>query len=261
MNKYLLVIDKFVREMNYDKDPHFLGIYFYGSSLNGFANENSDIDLHIVFDNTNPTHIYRGVHYIDDKRIEYFEKCINDLYLSVDNGIKERNIAWYSIIVCSKILYDKECKLKQLRKYTIGVYEKGLPKLDEQDIMEYISIIDNRMDKLRIACDNDEPYFYHLYQITIEKIRRFYHAINGLPKINTSKIYKVYKNDEYRKTYYLGEFVSNDFKNMYFNLIEDTSQDKKTLLKKLENFYLYVKDGRSLQDKNFKIRIKSRNIK
>ena len=29
----------------------------------------------------------------------------------------------------------------------------------------------------------------------------------------------------------------------------------------LENFYLYVKDGRSLQDKNFKIKIKSRNIK
>ena len=261
MKKYLYIIDKFVREMNYDKNPHFLGIYFYGSSLTGFANENSDIDLHIIFDNTDPTHIYRGVHYIGNKRIEYFEKCINDLYLSVESDIKERNIAWYSMIVSSKILYDKKLELMKLREYTIGVYEKGLPKLDEQDIREYISIIDNRMDKLRIACDNDEAYFYHLYQITIEKIRRFYHAINGLPKINTSKIYKVYKNDEYRKTYYPGKFVSEDFKNMYFNLIEDISMNKKELLKKLEKFYLYVKGDRSLPGKNFKIKIKSRNIK
>lgn len=93
--------------------------------------------------------------------------------------------------------------------------------------MEYISIIDNRMEKLKIACDNGENNFYHIYQITIEKIRIFYHSMNGLPKINTSKIYKVYKNDEYRKSYYSGEFVSDEFKNMYFALIEDISNDKK----------------------------------
>lgn len=259
MNNYLHIINNFVKEMNYDKNPHFLGIYFYGSSLTGFSTENSDIDLHIVFDNSDPTHIYRGVHYIGNKRIEYFEKCINDLYLSVKNDIKERNIAWYSMIVTSKILYDKKGELEKLRIYTSNVYKNGLPKLDDQDIMEYISIIDNRMEKLRIACENDESNFYHLYQITIEKIRRFYHSINGLPKINTSKIYKIYKNDEYRKSYYPGEFVSEEFKKMYFNLIEDINSDKKTLLKNLTNFYLYVKNGRKLPNKNFKIKIKSRN--
>ena len=98
MDNYLRIIDKFVKEMNYEKEAHFLGIYFYGSSLTGFANEFSDIDLHVVFDNSDLTHIYRGVHYIEDKRIEYFEKCINDLYLSVDNDIKERNIAFLKIL-------------------------------------------------------------------------------------------------------------------------------------------------------------------
>lgn len=261
MEKYLDIIDKFIEEMNYKKNPNFLGVYFYGSSLTGFANENSDIDLHIVFNNDDPTHIYRGIHYIENKKIEYFEKCINDLYLSVDNDIKERNIAWYSMLACSKILYDNKGELNKLKQYTINAYENGLPKLDEQDTMEYIAIIDNRIEKLRIACENDEPNFYHLYQITIEKIRRFYHSINGLPKINTSKIYKIYKNDEYRKSYYPGEFVSDEFKNKYFALIENITDDKKTLLKNLEEFYLFVKDGRSLPKENFKIKIKSRNLK
>ena len=46
--------------------------------------------IFIVFDNSNETHIYRGVYYIDNNKIEYFEKSINDLYLSVDNDIKEK---------------------------------------------------------------------------------------------------------------------------------------------------------------------------
>lgn len=83
------------------------------------------------------------------------------------------------------------------------------------------------MDKLRIACNKNEGNFSNLYQLTIEKIRRFYHAINGLSKINTS--------------------------------IEDRTLDKQILLNNLENFYLYVKNGINLQEGNFKI--KSRNIK
>ena len=261
MEKYLSIIEKFVKEMGYENNQHFLGIYYYGSTFNGFENKNSDIDLHIVFDDSDLTHIYRGVHYIDNIKIEYFEKCISDLYLSVDNDLKDCNLAWHSMIVNSKILYEKNDGLQKLREYTKEKYKNDLPKFDEQDIMEYISIINNRMEKLKIAYENDEENFYHLYQITIEKIRRFYHSINGFPKINTTKIYKVYKNDEYRKSYYNGKFVSEEFKKMYFDLVEDTTTDKKQLLQKLENFYKYVKNGRELPKGNFKIKIKSRNNK
>lgn len=261
IEKYLNVIDKFVDKMGYKKDEHFLGVYFYGSALTGFANRNSDIDLHVVFDDSDPTHIYRGVHFVDGYKIEYFEKCIGDLYLSVKNDIQERNIAWHSMLVNSKILFDKTGKLKELREYTAKVYANGLPKLDEQDAMEYVAIIDNRMEKLRILMEEDAESFYHIYQITIEKIRRFYHGLNGFPRINTSKIYRVYKNDEYRKSYYEGDFVNDEFKNLYYNLIAQSSQDKRKLYQDLKKFYEYVKDGRKLPEGNYKIKIKSRNMK
>lgn len=261
MNNYLEIIDKFINKMGYRDNIHYLGTYFYGSSLTGFNNKNSDIDLHIIFDNSDIKHIYRGIYYIDGIKIEFFEKNINDLYLSVRNDIKERNGSWYSMIGTSKIIDDHTSELKELQKYTLKVYKKGLPKMEEQDIMEYIAIINNRMEKLRLLYMNEDPSFYSLYYITIEKIRRFYHSINGFPKINTSKIYKVYKNDDYRKTYFPGDFVSDGFKNMYFNLIETTSRDKKELFDNLEKFYLYVKAGRELPKDNYKIKIKSRNLK
>lgn len=261
MKQYLNIIDNFVKEMEYDKNPHFLGIYFYGSSLTGFDNPKSDIDLHVIFDDSDTTHIYRGIHFIGGKKIEYFEKCISDLYLSVQNDIKDRNIAWHSILARSLILYDKSGKLSQLQKYTLDIYKDGLPKMNMDDIVELIAIINNRMEKLKIACDNDEGNFYNLYHLTIEKIRRLHHSINGLPLINTSKVYKVYKNDEYRKTYYSGKFVSNVFKKMYFKLIEDRSDNKIELYNNVNDFYKYVIKDIKFPKGNYKIKIKSRNIK
>ena len=66
------------------------------------------------------------------------------------------------------------------------------------------------------------------------------------------------KCDEYRKSYFPGKFVSNEFKKLYFDLIETEERDKKILFKKIEKFYTYVKDGRKLE-KEFRLKIKSRN--
>lgn len=257
MDKYLDIIDKFISKMNYKNNSDFIGVYFYGSCLTGFNNSSSDIDLHIIFNNNDFEHIYRGVCYIDGIRIEYFEKCISDVYLSVKNDIKECNWSWYSMIGKSYIVCDKNDELKKLQEYTISIY-KDIKGLDEEDIYEYISIINNRMDKLKKCLDEDSPNFYSLFYITVEKVRRFYHSIHGFPKINTSKIYRVYNDDEYRKSYFPFDFVSLEFKNIYLSIIENKRLDKKELFSLLEKLYLYVLDGRKL-DIEYRIHIKSRN--
>lgn len=259
MKNFEQIINEFIEQMQYKQNEHFLGVYFYGSCLSGFNNDNSDIDLHIVFDNTDKYHIFRGIHYLNGNKIEYFEKTINDLYLSIDNDISDRNIAWKNMVAESQIIYDKTGELKKLQEYAKQKYSNGLPKLDMQDILEQIAIINNRMEKLKILKQENNESFYHLYHITIEKIRRLHHSINGYPKINTTKIYKVYKNDDYRKSYYKGEFVGQEFKNMYYELITDMSFDNKKLLQKLEEFYDYVKNGIDLPKGNYRIKIKSRN--
>ena len=260
MDKYLNIIDNFIIKMNYRDNKHYLGTYFYGSSFTGFNTKYSDIDLHVIFDNSDLEHIYRGICYIDGIKIEYFEKCINDVYLSVENDIDEGNYSWYPMIGNSMIIEDKDNKLKKLQNYTKEIYQKGIPKLDEQDIMEKISIINNRMNKLQIMALEDNPSFYSLYYITIEKIRRFYHSIHGFPKINTSKISKVYKDNDYLKSFYDKEFVSDNFKEKYLTLIETTNRNKIELLNELNEFYKYVKNGRELSEE-YRIKIKTRNKK
>ena len=253
------IICDFIDDMKYLENEHVLGCFFYGSYLTGYYNKNSDIDLHIIFDNDDPLHLIRGNKVIDGIRIEYFEKPINDLYQSVDNNFNNQNNALLSIIGTSRILFDKKGDLKKLQEYTKDKFSKPLPPLEKEDAREYVSILNNRMEKLEKACNEDDPYFYHLYHLTIEKIRKFYHRLNGKPEVQTSKVFKVYTDENYRKSFYKADIPEKEFVDMYLDAICDNSLDKQSKLEKVQNLFNYAKRTIDLGD-DYRILIKSRNI-
>lgn len=54
------IIEKFIADRKYLENKHVLGMFFYGSYLTGLNHKDSDIDLHIIFDDTDPKHLIRG---------------------------------------------------------------------------------------------------------------------------------------------------------------------------------------------------------
>ena len=54
-------------------------------------------------------------------------------------------------------------ELYKLQQYTLNKFSNPLPPLDVEDAREYVSIINNRMEKLEKAANDNSPYFYHLY--------------------------------------------------------------------------------------------------
>lgn len=253
-----IIID-FINDMQYLEDEHVLGFFFYGSFLTGFNNEKSDIDLHIIFDNSDSKHLIRGNKYIDGIRIEYFEKPINDVYFSIDNDFNRQCNAMLSIVGTSKIIFDKNGDLKKLQQYALSKFSKSLPPLEEEDAKEYVSILNNRMEKLEKACLDDNPYFYHLYHLTIEKIRKFYHRLNGMPEVPTSKVFRVYTDEEYRKSFYKDNIPEKEFVDMYLDAISDNSLNKEKKLDKVNKLFNFAKRNIIL-DSDYRILIKSRNI-
>ena len=67
------IIYKFLDEQDYLNRKEILGIIFYGSSNYKTDTKDSDIDLLII---TNDENNYKGVTYVDNKKIEYFEKNV-----------------------------------------------------------------------------------------------------------------------------------------------------------------------------------------
>lgn len=259
MTNVSLIIQKFITDMNYLENKHVLGIFFYGSFLTGYNNKNSDIDLHVIFDDSDPKHLIRGSKYIEGVRIEYFEKPLNDLYLSIDNDYQNQNNALLSIVGTSKIILDKTGSLKKLQEYALNKFSNPLPPLDNEDAREYVSILNNRMEKLRKASEDDSPYFFHLYHLTLEKIRKFYHRLNGLPEVQTSKVFRVYTDEKYRESFYKENIPELEFVSLYLEAITDVSSNKEEKLSKVNQLFEYSKRNVELNVEEYRILIKTRN--
>lgn len=255
----LSIIKKFIDNMKYIENEHVLGVFFYGSFQTGYNNKNSDIDLHVIFDNSDQEHLIRGNQYIDGIRIEYFEKPLDDLYLSIDNDYQNQNNALLSIIGTSEIIFDKNNELKKLQEYALEKFKNPLPSIDEETAKEQVSIINNRMEKLRKSLEDDSPYFFHLYHLTLEKIRKFYHRLKGLPELQTSKVFRVYTDENYRKSFYKENIPEEEFVLMYLDAIADVTLDKKKKYNKVNQLFKYTKRNISLDEKEYRILIKSRN--
>lgn len=252
-------ISHFLEDMNYFENQHVLGAFFYGSYLTGFNEEHSDIDILVIFDNDIPNHLIRGNKYLDGIRIEYFEKPIGDIYLTIENEYNNQNNASLSIIGTSKILFDKNGSLRRLQDFALKKFSKPLPPLDLEDAREYVSILNNRMEKVRKAAYENNPNFIHLYHLTIEKIRKFYHRLNGLPAVQTSKVYRVYLDEEYRKSFYKDNIPEREFVSMYIGAITDITSSTEEKLKIIENLFDYTKRNVVLDPNEYRILIKSRN--
>ena len=242
--------------MGYISDEHFLGAIVYGSSLTGFNTETSDIDLHIIFDNSDPNRIIRGESLVDGKKIEYFEKPIEDVYLMAENEFQNQNNASYSIIGKGEIVYERKGALTNLQKYVINRFKDNLPPLDIDEAREQISIIDNKIQKLENLVKEDSPYFNHYYHIVLEKMRKTHHRIIGISKIPTSKVHKIYTDEAYRKSVYKTN-PEPDFVENYLNLTTQGT-DKRQMLELLKSFYNKVKQNIELGDE-YRIPIKSKS--
>ena len=243
--------------MGYLNNEHVLGVFFYGSYLTGLNTDNSDIDLHIIFDNEEPNHLIRGNKIIDGTKIEYFEKPIKDIYLEIENGYLNQNNASFAIIGKGTIVFEIDNKLSLIQQYAINWFSTPMPCLSEEDSREQVSIINNRMEKLEKFAINNDPRFERLSHLTIDKIRKFYHKNIGISKIPTSKSYRIYTDEDYRDSVYK-ENPELEFINMYLNLITNNCVDKLQRLQMIKEFYNYRTRNINLGN-DYRILIKSRN--
>lgn len=251
-------IQDFLKTNNYLQDEHILGVLFYGSYKHGLNNQNSDIDLHIIYDDSNPEHLIRGNTFVNGIRIEYFEKTISEIYNNVEEGYTTQDNATESIIGKSEIIYEKDNSMQDLQEYVLNRFKNGLPPLTENEAKEQVSIINNRMEKLKKYAEEDSYFFEHLYHLTIEKIRRFYHNLNGIPRIETYKGFKLYRNKQYQDMFSIHNIPNQRFLEMYFELIQSQGKSKNEMFERLKEFYEYAKRTVDLEEHNYRIPIKNK---
>lgn len=251
-------ITKFLNKMGYLENQDCEGVIFYGSYSTGFANEDSDIDLHIVFNDKKPNRIIRGIDSIDGFRIEYFEKPISDLYDRAIDDLNNQSNVLLSMIGYGETIFDRNGNIEALKKYIIELYTNiELKGLSDNEIYEQIMIINNRLIDLEKLANQNDYYFPHLFHLTLEKIRKFYYKKNGLPEIPTSKVLAFYEDDTYSKAIFKVTPPIEFIEMYYMALDEETSISER--MEHLYRLYDYTKGDYELDKKESRVLIKSRN--
>lgn len=257
MENYQIAVSNFIAKMNYQEDSHVLGIIVYGSYVTGYNHKNSDIDMHIIKDDSDKK-IYRGVSNVDGFKIEYFEKPISDVCLSVENDFETNENAYLAIIGYGKILFDRNGDIGKLQRHILEKYSQPLPALSGDDAKEMAVIIDNRMIKLRLMLENNKPEFNYNYYLVVEKIRKFYSRLCGCANIPVDKAFRIYTDKRYRESFCKGVIPDEKFLSIYFEAVTTTgtNEEKMNIVTELYN---YATRNVEIDPDNYRILIKSRN--
>ncbi len=248
-------IKQFLNNNHYLQDPHVIGVLFYGSYKYGLNNRNSDLDLHIIYDDSKQDRLVRGNAIVNGIRVEYFEKPISEVVKTIDEGYLNQDNAAEAIIGRSEIIFQRDNRMHALQRYAINKFKNGVLPLSKDEACEQVAIINGRMERLQKYAKEDSYYFEHLYHLTIEKIRRFYHNLNGMPRIETSKGFNLYRDKKYQDMFSISKIPDEKFLEMYFRLITSQGKSKRDMFADLEEFYNYAKRTVDFNDREYRIPI------
>lgn len=217
------IIYKFLDEQDYLNRKEILGIIFYGSSNYKTDTKYSDIDLLII---TNDENNYKGVTYVDNKKIEYFEKNVYDLAQKIEELPSNFDRSLESIFTNGKVIYDKHKTIENLKDIVLENNE--YPRKKKQN--KFYSTSFSELKKTFFSTDKTSPYFNYIYYNFLEEIRKEYHIQNGYSKLPVNKIKKLYENSDYSEKYYCVKLPDIEFRNLYISLLEKYKEDEFNVL-------------------------------
>lgn len=217
------IIYKFLDEQDYLNRKDVLGIIFYGSSNYKTDTKDSDIDLLII---TNDENNYKGVTYVDNKKIEYFEKNVYDLAQKIEELPSNFDRSLESIFTNGKVIYDKHKTIESLKDLVLENNE--YPRKKKQN--KFYSTSFSELKKTFFSTDKTSPYFNYIYYNFLEEIRKEYHIQNGYSKLPVNKIKKLYENSDYSEKYYCVKLPDIEFRNLYISLLEKYKEDEFNVL-------------------------------
>ena len=217
------IIYKSLDEQDYLNRKEILGIIFYGSSNYKTDTKYSDIDLLII---TNDENNYKGVTYVDNKKIEYFEKNVYDLAQKIEELPSNFDRSLESIFTNGKVIYDKHKTIENLKDLVLENNE--YPRKKKQN--KFYSTSFSELKKTFFSTDKTSPYFNYIYYNFLEEIRKEYHIQNGYSKLPVNKIKKLYENSDYSEKYYCVKLPDVEFRNLYISLLEKYKEDEFNVL-------------------------------
>ena len=234
---YREVLNKFIDDMNYLKNPEVEGIVFYGSFHTNTSNEFSDIDLMILFNDDSDINQIKGYKTVNGIQVEYFERTISKMHERANSDYMKCEDSLLSIIGYGEVIFDRSGKVNDLVEYIKEKYARPLPCYTKHEATYHIAGIKKAVLGVEELMLQNDPYFETYYFLTVERIREFYHKLNGFSNLPQTKVCKLYIHKELQEVQHK-KVPEKEFLELYFKAIEEgTSKEEKII--RVNNLYDY----------------------
>lgn len=218
MKDFELAVQKFL-EPRKDRDEVIWAI-ICGSYVTWNPSEQSDIDLHILLDDSVDRR-ERWNTYVGDFLIEYFMNPIRQHYRYAEEDYEQRRIVNAHMFATWKIVFDKTGELQKLiddmKEYTKKTYDP-MNKISIELAKYWIRDMCDNLKEIHHGEGKDFAFVYHnfLWEL-FEKYSNFLQYRS----IEVYKIYRFLSKESDRKKYDIADFPDQSFKDLFLEAIEN----------------------------------------
>ncbi|WP_336716808.1 nucleotidyltransferase domain-containing protein [Chryseobacterium mucoviscidosis] len=221
--------------INYWKAKKYVtGILLSGSYSVGLENENSDVDIRLVFTKKHKKSI-KGVQLINGYKFSYLGRPLHTTLKKFSSDFLANNKFEIRIFSIGKILYDKQ-KSVDLLIETAKVYLQTpfvKRKMDKETIeINMYSIYCNKI--FLESLPESSPFFSYHYYNFFKQTLKFYGSYLGYEYYIDSKIEKILTDTTYQKIYFWDKFPDQDFLIIWLDNLNKNERNSIILI------YLYL---------------------
>ena len=228
------IVNKFLNKYK-DKD-YFEGAVLSGSYASGNYNENSDIDVYIIANDT-INWKERGMKLIDGQLVEYFINPISFIKKSLIEGQSNSNCLDIRMLSNCIIVEDKHSIIENLLKEANTILEKGPTALDEYSYKINCYMVWSRFDELEIKYKRKEDIEFN-YNVFLSQVITSYLKNKRIYLVNLCKIENILKDEQFKKNYNIGKDIDNEFQILLLNCFKEKDYEKRfKCAKKLYNYF------------------------
>lgn len=230
-------LDIFINDFEYMND--LIGILVCGSFITGNPTNHSDLDVHMVLDNS-VDYRERGNKIINGLLIEYFANPPRQILKYFEEDVNEKSLMSQTQFATGKIILDKKGDVALLKEKALdmiaGFYADGSKIVPMSDSVKYF--LWDMLDDLQDAYENNRLDFNFMYYNLLNKIISSYMRCIHKP-YNFKTILGNINDSIVRKKYLLRELPDKEISYLISNCITIVDKkDKMIMIEKLVNAIL-----------------------
>lgn len=245
-------LNKFAK--HYENDPEYVGLFVYDDNL---SDDSKEIDVQVIFRNDNDSRKYsRGAFNIKGLVINFVEMCLYSIKKPSGMLLYKGNSRGFLINNCTRyaVMAKDSKNIDLLNEYGEYLFNKISIPLDESEYNFELSVINNRIKKLKEYVLVDKPNCFDIYyNVVLEKILYIYRHGKGRTCLNLEDsddkcFYNLYnmantscgnREQKLRLIGYLFDYVRGNVEfndtDSYRIIQRDKPKEKETILEKTGN--------------------------